>query len=63
MIDGIRGGKDFENVLRYFQCRIDPTDKTITLYKIHYDLLYADTGSYDVDIPDTLVGLRVIIAA
>ena len=56
-------GGGLEETMRYFQCHIDPTAGTITLYKIYYDLIYADTGSYDVVIPDTLGGLNVIISA
>lgn len=56
------GGVELESFLKYFQCRIDPDERTITLYSIHYDLLYEDTGSYDVTIPNTMCGCQVIIA-
>lgn len=49
-------------LLRYFTYYIDFESKTITLYKIFYDKLYADNGSYDVTIPDTLGGYNVIIS-
>lgn len=49
-------------LLRYFTYHIDFESKTITLYKIFYDKLYADNGSYNVTIPDTLGGYNVIIS-
>ena len=57
------GSSELEDALRYFQCRIDPVERTITLYSIRYDLIYADTGIYDVTIPNTMCGFQVIISA
>lgn len=53
---------DLEDTLRYLKCQIDPVNRTITLYSIDYSLIYKDTGSYDVTIPDTLCGLQVVIS-
>lgn len=61
VVGAFKGG-GLEDLMRYFQCQIDPVAGTITLYQIHYDLIYADTGSYDVTIPDKLGGLDVIIS-
>ena len=58
---GESGGLD--PYLRYFDTNIDLSEGTITLIKIYYDRLYADNGSYDVTIPDTICGLQVVIAA
>lgn len=55
------GGDD--DILRYFLCHINKKNNTITLYKIFYDLIYEDTGSYDVEIPDTINGMSVVIYA
>ena len=57
------GGGSLEDIMRYFQCHVDPVTNTITLYKMYYDLIYADTGSYDVTIPDTICGMAVVIVA
>lgn len=61
-IAGVIGNK-IEDNLRYFQCNIDPIERTVVLYDIRYDLIYTDTGSYDVTIPDTLCGFQVFISA
>ena len=57
------GGAALDDALRYFQCHIDPVERTVTLYSVRFDLIYADTGSYDVTIPDTLCGFQVVISA
>lgn len=46
---------------KYFLYNINQADNTITLYKILYDLLYADTGSYDIEIPGKIGSMSVII--
>lgn len=56
----LSGGLDDEN-LKYFIYTINPTKRTITLHSLLYDELYAETGSYDVVIPDEIAGLKVII--
>ena len=57
------GGSEFEEALKYFKCQIIPSEGIIVLYEILFSQLYADTGSYDVTVPDTLMGLSVVIAA
>ncbi len=57
------GSIEWEKCMTYFRYTIDPDAKTITLYTIDYAAIYADTGSYDVTIPDTINGLNVIIAS
>ena len=57
---GGSGGLDDEN-LKYFIYTINHTKRTITLHSLLYDELYAETGSYDVVIPDEIAGLKVII--
>lgn len=59
----VGGSGDLEDQLRYFLCNIDPAEGVITLYSIRYDLLYEETGTYDVDIPDNLCGFPVVIAS
>lgn len=54
------GGLD-DDFLKYFTYKINPNDATIILYSVDYEQIYADTGSYDVTIPDTIAGLNVII--
>lgn len=58
--DGAAG--EFEEEIKYFKCQILPAEGIVVLYEIFYDLIYADTGTYHVTIPDTLWGLRVVIA-
>lgn len=54
-------GIALDEFLKYFLYNINQADNTITLYKIFYDLLYADTGSYDIEIPGEISGMSVII--
>lgn len=59
------GGGGFtldDEVLKYFTYTIDGDKKTITLFSVNYSSIYANTGSYDVNIPDKICGLDVIIA-
>lgn len=56
------GGGDFSDEnLKYFTYQIDGEANTITLFSILYDVIYANTGSYDVTIPDTIAGFSVVI--
>ena len=55
-------GLEFDDILRYFACNIDKKKNTITLYKVLYNLIYEDTGKYDVEIPDTIHGMSVVIS-
>jgi len=48
--------------LKYCLCQIDTVAKTIVIHRILYDQIYADTGSYDVTIPD-VSGYSVYINA
>lgn len=57
------GGGEWEEAMKYFKCQIRHTEGIIVLYGIFFDLLYADTGSYEVTIPNTLCGMRVVIAS
>lgn len=57
------GGGSLDELLKYFDAHVDPDKKTITIFGIHYDLIYADTGSYDVEIPNQINGLDVILQA
>ena len=50
-----------DKYLKYFSYQIDFNEKTIMLCSILYDVIYKDTGSYDVTIPDTIGGYSVII--
>lgn len=62
--EGVITASDFvvsDPLLKYFSYALDTPNKTITLYKIFYDRLYADNGSYDVTIPDTLGTYNVVI--
>ena len=48
-------------ILKYFI--ISYEDFGIVIHKICYDKIYAKTGSYDVEIPDTIGGFPVYINA
>lgn len=48
--------------LKYFYYRLNSENQTIILTQLLYDVLYSDTGSYDVIIPDKMGGYDVIIA-
>lgn len=48
--------------LRYFAYQLDVNNKLIILYGIRTNLLYAETESYDITIPDVLGGYNVVIA-
>lgn len=61
-IESINVGGDFSDEnLKYFTYQIDGEANTITLFTILYDVIYANTGSYDVTIPDTIAGFNVVI--
>lgn len=47
---------------QFFTYQIDVTNKQITLYSILYAVLYEITGSCDVNIPNKIGGLDVVIA-
>ena len=49
--------------LRYVIYQLDNENMEIVLYKILYDKLYAETGSYDVSIPDKFGSYNVVINA
>ena len=56
------GGKVvLDEELKYLNCYIDPVAETVMVEQILFDKIYADTGSYDVAIPDTLLGYPVVI--
>lgn len=69
-IGGIVGsaatGGDFDvtdTLLKYFTYSIDESNKTIMLYSILYDKLYADNGNCDVTVPDKIGGYNVTIVS
>lgn len=49
--------------LKYVVYKINFETRTLTIYGILYETLYADTGTYDVNIPDTFGEFAVEIAA
>ena len=55
------GTSGIDDILRYFVCHINKKNNTITLYKLLVDLLYEDTGRFDVEIPDKINGMKVVI--
>lgn len=52
-----------DEYLKYFTFSIDGANKSIILCSILYDVIYSETGSYDVTVPDTIGGYNVIIKA
>lgn len=56
------GGFDFDDEnLKYFVFNFDIENKSIILHQILYDVIYAETGSYDVTIPNKLGNFDVVI--
>ena len=63
-VDGTLYASNFDPrdiLVKYFVFTIDIDNETIILYKILYDKIYADTGDYNVIIPDKLGNYSVII--
>lgn len=63
--EGGGSGGDFDTsdeYLKYFLYKIDGESKQIILYKIFYDVIYKETGSYDVTIPNKIGGYDAVIA-
>lgn len=56
-------GVEIDPGLKYFAYNIDVENSTVTLYRVLYDKIYEDTGTYDVNIPDQFGALKVIIAS
>ena len=57
------GGVDWtDQNLKFFTYQIDAENKQIILYSILYDVLFETTGTYDVNIPNQIGGLDVVIA-
>ena len=50
-----------DELLKCFVFTINLKDETIILYKILYDKIYEETGSYDVTIPDKIGNFSVVI--
>lgn len=61
--EGSGGSVELDEGLKYFVYQIDEENKEIILYGILYSKLYADTGSYDVSIPDSFGAYSVVINA
>lgn len=60
------GGGSFDDQdpnLKYFAYKVNSEAREIVLYGILYSQLFADTGSYDVTVPDKLGGYSVVIAS
>lgn len=54
-------GVELGDEIKYVACNVNPDAGTTTVHKIIYDNIYADTGVYDVVIPDVLAGNPVVI--
>ena len=61
--EGGGGGIPEGEMLKYFVYQIDGENKEIILYKPLYEELYADTGSYDISIPDKFGAYSVVISS
>ena len=61
LFQGGGGGGELDVNLKYFMLSIDPDAKIVEINGVLYDRIYADTGSYDVSIPDTLNGFPVTV--
>lgn len=60
------GGGSLElegDFLKYVAYQLDDENKEIIIYAILWTQLYADTGSYDVNIPSTFGAYQVVIAS
>ena len=61
---GESGGIQLEgDILNYIVYQLDDESKEIVMYGILWTKLYADTGSYNLNIPDTLGAYQVVIAS
>ena len=63
---GTAATSDFDitdELLKYFTYQIDTENKQIVLNSVLYNKLYADTGSYDVTIPNKIGNYDVVIAS
>lgn len=49
--------------LKYFVYTVDNVNETVTITSIYYDLWYEDFGNYDIIIPNTLKGMKVLLQA
>ena len=59
----ISSGEGFTRNMQYFKCGFDLDTNEVILYGVLYDKLYQDTGSYDIDVPDTILGFNVVISS
>lgn len=59
--EGSGGSGELDENLKYFVYNIDIDAHTITIHAIDYNKIFADTGSYDVVIPDIIFGMSVIL--
>lgn len=56
------GGGEFEgDIFKYLLCTVDAENMEIIVNRVWYDKLYAETGSYDITIPDTFGSFRVVL--
>lgn len=61
---GGSGDFDFDDEnLKYFTYNIDIENKVIMLYSVLYDVIYANTGSYDVNIPNKMGNYDVVMVS
>lgn len=49
--------------LKYYIYTTSRANKTVTITGIYYDLWFEDFGNYDVIIPNTLKGMKVLLEA
>lgn len=54
-------GAEIQDEVKYFVCNINSDAKVTTIHKVSYDNIYADKGTYDVVVPDVLVGNPVVL--
>lgn len=59
------GSEDFDfydENLKFFAYQVDKITRTLTIFQILYNVIYDITGSYDINIPDTIGGYDVVLA-
>lgn len=54
-------GAEIQDEVKYFVCNINSDAKATTIHEVSYDNIYADKGTYDVVVPDVLVGNPVVL--
>lgn len=61
--EGSGGGNFVGDIFKYLFCTVDAEKMEIIVHKVWYEQLFAETGSYDMVIPDTYGEFAVVLNA